>query len=74
MTYALLFKLANLSVLPGWFLLVFLPQHRVTKLVMQSYFYPMLLGAVYLLLMVTSWGGDGGMDTLENLKTSFSRD
>lgn len=74
MTYALLFKLANLSVLPGWFLLVFLPQHRVTKLVVQSYFYPMLLGAVYLLLMVTSWGGDGGMDTLENLKTSFSRD
>jgi hypothetical protein len=74
MTYAFLFKLANMSVLPGWFLLVFLPQHRVTKLVVHSYLYPMLLGVVYLGLMVVSWGGEGGMDTLENLKLSFSRD
>lgn len=74
MNYALLFKIANLSVLPGWFLLMILPNHRITQLVVQSYFYPVLLGLVYLTLIISSWGGDGGMDTLANLKISFSRD
>lgn len=74
MNYAILFKIANLSVLPGWFLLMILPKHRITQLVVQSYFYPVLLGLVYLTLIVSSWGGDGGMDTLANLKISFSRD
>lgn len=74
MNYALLFKIANASVIPAWLLLVFLPKHRITKLVVHSYLYPILLGVLYTILMIASWGGEGGMDSLENLKTSFARD
>ena len=68
MNYEILFKIANASVIPAWLLLVLLPQHRFTKLVVHSYLYPLLLGLLYISLFVISWGGDGGMDTLENLK------
>ena len=74
MDWELVFKLANASVLPGWFLLVFFPNKRVTKLVVHSSFYPFLLGVFYTVLMVNSFGGEGGMDTLQNLKVSFGRD
>lgn len=74
MSWELVFKLANFSVLPGWLLLVFLPKHRFTQLVVHGYFYPILLGTFYLYLLVTSFGGEGGMDTMENLKLSFQRD
>lgn len=74
MNYDWLFSAVNLSVIPAWLLLVVLPKHQITKLVVHSYLYPMLLGALYIWLMITSWGGDGGMDTLQNLKTSFGRD
>tara|TARA_R110000868_G_scaffold54438_2_gene170151 strand:+ start:344 stop:766 length:423 start_codon:yes stop_codon:yes gene_type:complete len=74
MDWGLIFKLANASVLPGWFLLVFIPNQRITKLVVHSYFYPILLGVFYTVLMINSFGGEGGMDTLENLKVSFQRD
>lgn len=74
MNYDWLFSAVNVSVIPAWLLLVVLPKHQITKLVVHSYLYPMLLGALYIWLMITSWGGDGGMDTLQNLKTSFGRD
>lgn len=74
MNYPLLFKIANASVIPAWLLLLFLPKHRITQLVVHSYFYPIVLGILYTTLMIVSWGGEGGMDTLENLKTSFGRD
>lgn len=72
--YASLFTIANLSVIPAWILLVVLPKSSITKTVVHSYLYPFLLGILYIWLMVVSWGGEGGMDTLENLKTSFGRD
>jgi hypothetical protein len=74
MTFAILYKIANASVIPAWLLLVFLPKHRITKLVVHSYLYPTLLGLLYVWLLITSFGGDGGMDTLENLKLSFAHD
>lgn len=74
MNYSLLFKIANAAVIPAWFLLVAFPRKRVTKIVVQSYLYPVLLSVLYLSLFILSWGGEGGMDTLENLKTSFARD
>ena len=74
MTYSLLFKLANTSVIPAWLLLVFLPKHRITQLLVHSYFYPLLLGILYIILMIVSWGGEGGMGSLESLKVSFGRD
>ena len=74
MNYDWLFSAVNISVIPAWLLLVVLPKHQITKLVVHSYLCPMLLGALYIWLMITSWGGDGGMGTLQNLKTSFGRD
>ena len=74
MTFAILYKIANASVIPAWLLLVLIPKHRITKLVAHSYLYPTLLGLLYVWLLVISFGGDGGMDTLENLKLSFGRD
>ena len=74
MNWELLFKIANASVIPAWLLLLLLPQHKVTKQVVHSAAYPILLGLVYTILMVTSIGGEGGMDSLENLKLSFARD
>lgn len=74
MNYDWLFSVVNVSVIPAWLLLVVLPKHQITKVVVHSYLYPMVLGALYIWIMITSWGGDGGMDTLQNLKTSFGRD
>ncbi|MCB9186117.1 MAG: DUF4281 domain-containing protein [Flavobacteriales bacterium] len=74
MNWGLVFKIANLSVIPGWLLLVFLPQSRVTKAFVHGYVYPVVLSMFYLFMLVTSFGGEGGMDTLQNLKASFQRD
>ena len=68
------FLLINLSVLPAWLLMVILPNSSITKTVVHSYLYPVLLGGSYLFMLIYSWGGDGGMDTLQNLKISFGRD
>ena len=74
MNWDTVFQFINLSIIPGWLMLFFAPQHWLTKRVVHSYFYPILLGVFYLYMLVTSFGGDGGMDTLENLKLSFQRD
>ncbi|MDP6907933.1 MAG: ABA4-like family protein, partial [Flavobacteriales bacterium] len=65
---------ANLSVIPAWFLLVVFPRKRITELVVHSYLYPFILGILYITLLVLSFGGEGGMDSLENLKLSFARE
>ena len=54
--------------------MVILPNSSITKTVVHSYLYPVLLGGSYLFMLIYSWGGDGGMDTLQNLKISFGRD
>ena len=74
MNWDTVFQFINLSIIPGWLMLFFAPQHWLTKRVVHSYFYPILLGVFYFYMLVTSFGGDGGMDTLENLKLSFQRD
>jgi hypothetical protein len=74
MDYTILYKVANMSVIPAWILLILLPKHKITKAVVHSYLYPVLLGLLYVWLLVTSFGCEGGMDTLENLKASFTRD
>lgn len=74
MNWELVFKIANLSVIPAWLMLVFIPRHRITKVLVHSYTFPMLLGLFYFFMLVVSWGGDGGMDTLANLKLSFQRE
>lgn len=74
MSWESVFAIANASVVPAWLMLVFLPKHGVTKIVVHSYLYPTLLGCFYFYMLVTSFGGEGGMDTLANLKLSFQRD
>lgn len=74
MNWDLVYELANASVIPAWLLLVFVPQHKVTKLLVHSYIYPALLCVFYLYVAMTSIGGEGGMDTLQNLKLSFQRE
>jgi hypothetical protein len=72
--WGIIFKIANISVIPAWLLLIIIPRSTITRKVVHSYLYPVLLGVFYLFLLVVSWGGEGGMDTLENLKLSFQRD
>lgn len=72
--WGIIFKIANISVIPAWLLLIIIPRSTITRKVVHSYLYPALLGVFYLFLLVISWGGEGGMDTLENLKLSFQRD
>lgn len=55
-----LFGLANGVALPGWLLLVFLPRWRWSARLVSSVLIPALLGGVYLVLIVRSFGGDGG--------------
>jgi hypothetical protein len=74
MTYEQLFIIANASVMPAWLLLMFAPNSRVTRLVTHSYLYPFLLGGFYLWLLVTTWGGEGGMSSLADVRTGFLHD
>lgn len=72
----LLFKIVNISVLPGWILLVILPQHKITRLIVHSYVYPFLLGVVYSFLILPALfaGGDGGMGSVAELQIGFQSD
>jgi len=59
MTPADLFTVANLTVVPGWLMLVFLPRWRWTRIV-AAYALPSALGVVYLLIMLQEFDLDGG--------------
>jgi hypothetical protein len=74
MTFEQLFTVANASVLPAWLLLIFAPRSKATALVAYSHLYPFLLGMLYLWLLVTTWGGDGGMASLADVRTGFQHD
>ena len=44
----LLFMLANLSVMPAWVMLIFLPRWSVTQKLVHSMLYPLFLGLIYI--------------------------
>ncbi|PLZ91820.1 hypothetical protein CI594_17740, partial [Fischerella thermalis CCMEE 5196] len=50
MTITQLFNIANLYVLPFWALMIFLPNWKITRRVMESYiaFVPLALAYIYL--------------------------
>lgn len=54
MTITQLFNVANLFVLPFWALMIFLPNWKVTRRIMQSYLPFVVLAGAYLYLFVTS--------------------
>lgn len=71
MTAAQLFSLANLAVMPGWLLLIFLPRWRWTRIV-AAYALPAALGVVYLLIMLQEFDLDGGgFGSLEQVSQLF---
>ncbi|WP_341524800.1 ABA4-like family protein [Nostoc sp. UHCC 0302] len=49
-----LFNVANLFVLPFWALMIFLPNWKVTRRIMESYLPFVLLAGVYLYLFISS--------------------
>lgn len=54
MTIAQLFNIANLYVLPFWALMIFLPNWKITRRVMESYIPFVPLALAYIYLFVTS--------------------
>jgi hypothetical protein len=49
-----LFNIANLFVLPFWTLMIFLPNWKITRKVMESYLPFVVLASAYLYLFITS--------------------
>jgi hypothetical protein len=72
MTPDSLFDLATRAALPGWLLLVFLPRWRWSARLVCSVLIPALLGSVYLVLIVRSFGsGEGGFGSLAEVRALF---
>jgi hypothetical protein len=67
-----LFSFANLSVLPGWLLLVFAPRWRYAAPLVCATVIPGLLAVVYLVVISLSWGGaEGGFSSLAEVQKLF---
>ncbi len=76
MTYESLFSVINMSVLPAWFLLIFLPRIGLTKQVVHSGLYPLLLGVFYLSALVWSissgvTGGEANFTSISGITAIF---
>ena len=54
MTWDTGFSLINLLVMPAWALLVFLPRANITRSVVHSMLYPILIGAIYAALLIAA--------------------
>jgi hypothetical protein len=50
LTFENIYLIANWSVIPFWFLLIFLPNHQITNFFVQSIIVPLLLAAGYVYL------------------------
>jgi len=75
----LLFTLANLSVVPAWFLLIALPKWSVTEKLVHSMLYPLVLGVGYSIgLFFAVFGGmgaeDGSFTSIAGVQALFSVD
>ncbi len=68
----LLFRVANLAVLPGWLLLIFLPRWKHTAGLAAGVWIPALLAAVYVVLVGSQIGRvEGGFGSLEQVALLF---
>jgi len=79
MSLETLFSLINLSVFPAWLLLIFAPRWSITKSLVHSMLYPLLLGLFYTVgLFMAVFGGmgaeDGGFTTIAAVRALFSTD
>lgn len=71
---ALIFAIVNFSVLPAWALLVAAPKATVTKAVVHSGLYPIVLATAYAVLLFGDSPGPQGADffTLEGVTQIFT--
>jgi len=68
-----LFSICNGIALIGWILLVFAPRWRWTSRLVLDGVIPLLLAAVYLMLIITNFGkADGGFGTLAEVMKLFT--
>ncbi len=79
MTYDLLLKFINLSVLPAWALLIFLPNWKGTQAIVHSMLYPLLLGGVYIFcfgLVIFAGHGASNVDftSISGIRAIFASD
>lgn len=72
--YELLFKIANISIMPAWILLIFAPKSKLTYALVYSHAYPFFFGLFYLSLLISGLASEGGMGSLEEVRLAFSSD
>lgn len=76
MNHELIFSLLNLSVFPAWALLIFLPRAGVTRSVVHSGLYPVIIGLFYAISFgLNVFGGyaaeDGSFFTVAGISALF---
>ncbi len=54
--YETIYSVLNLSVIPAWVLLIIFPNARLTKQVVHSCLYPVLIGLFYIVCLTLSMG------------------
>jgi hypothetical protein len=72
-----LFSICNFVPMPLWLLLAFAPRWKGTQLLVHSMVIPMVLAAVYAVLMataLTSGESEGGFGSLAGLRAAFAMD
>lgn len=68
----IIFQYCNMAAPLGWLLMAVAPRWKWTQKIVISGLYPMLLGLVYLLIIVTTFGsGDGDFGSLAGVSTLF---
>ena len=68
----LLFKAANMAVLPGWLLLIIIPGHRLTRALVHSGTLPLAFALLYTALLLGNMqGAEGGFSTLAGVSALF---
>lgn len=67
-----LFSWASTLVLPGWLLLVVAPRWKWSARLIAGLIIPAVLGALYVVLVVTRWGAaEGGFGSLADVRRLF---
>ncbi|MFO0944529.1 MAG: ABA4-like family protein [Planctomycetota bacterium] len=67
-----IFKVCNYAALVGWLLLVFAPNWKWTRAVIETALIPLMLAVVYLVLMIAYFGNsEGNFSTLDGVFQLF---
>jgi hypothetical protein len=70
-----LFAFVNISILPVWVLLIFMPSREITRWITDTYIIQMILALMYLFLIFGTIGeGEGGFGSLQEIRKGFESD